>query len=131
MTPMLFDRCRMCDTPDACDAAARCSLRTAAAMDDLIANTPPRARILREAEALICGDRAATHGDLRANMEHLARVWSARLGITITAPQACIMLADLKGARAWQKPEHDDNWKDGAGYYACGGELAFGAEVQP
>jgi hypothetical protein len=52
MTSMLFDRCPMCDTPDSCDAAARCSLRTAAALDelmasdaDLIVNDLPRALV--------------------------------------------------------------------------------------
>jgi hypothetical protein len=52
MTPTPFTRCPMCDTPDSCDVATRCSLRTAAALDelmasdaDLIVNDLPRALV--------------------------------------------------------------------------------------
>ena len=34
------------------------------------------------------------------------------------------MMALLKIARASANPEHIDSWIDGAGYMACGGELA-------
>ena len=34
------------------------------------------------------------------------------------------MMALLKIARASVTPEHIDSWIDGAGYLACGGELA-------
>jgi hypothetical protein len=30
----------------------------------------------------------------------------------------------LKVARIKSNPEHPDNWVDGAGYMACGGEIA-------
>ena len=38
MTLADFARCSLCETPDACTRAARCDIRTAAAMDTLIAS---------------------------------------------------------------------------------------------
>lgn len=80
----------------------------------------PRAAILREAEQAVMRDRAATHGRLEDTFGHIARVWSARIGVTITPAQVCILLMDLKGARAWGNSSHRDNWIDMAGYAACG-----------
>ena len=34
------------------------------------------------------------------------------------------MMALLKIARLMSNPEHADSWIDGAGYLACGGEVA-------
>jgi hypothetical protein len=83
-----------------------------------------RQEILRAAEDCVCRDRQATHGAPENSFGKLAAVWSARLGIPITPAQAAILLSDLKTVRAWDNPDHDDNWVDGAGYMACGGELA-------
>ena len=83
-----------------------------------------RSDILTAAKQAVTVDRAATHGKPEVTFGAIARVWSARLGVTITPAQVCIMLIDLKTCRAWGNPEHDDNWVDVAGYAACGGELA-------
>ncbi len=83
-----------------------------------------RAAILEAARQAVTVDRAATHGAVENTFGQIAALWSARLGQTITPAQVCIMLVDLKGARAWGNPVHDDNWVDIAGYAACGGELA-------
>lgn len=85
-----------------------------------------RSTILRAAEAAVTKDRNATHGNPEDSFAAIARVWSARLGITVKPYQVCILLADLKGCRAWDNPSHFDNWIDGAGYHACGGEVAIG-----
>jgi len=83
-----------------------------------------RSDVLSAARQAVTIDRAATHGKPEDSFGQIARVWSARLGVSITPAQVCILLADLKGARAWSNPGHADNWVDLAGYAACGGELA-------
>lgn len=83
-----------------------------------------RAQILATATEYVTKDRAATHGDAERTFGRIAAVWSARLGITVTPAQVCILMADLKSCRAWGNPGHIDNWIDGAGYFACGGEIA-------
>ena len=83
-----------------------------------------RSEILDTAKQAVTVDRAATHGDVGRTFGRIAAVWSARLGVSITEAQVCILLADLKTCRAWGNPEHADNWIDLAGYAACGGEIA-------
>lgn len=85
-----------------------------------------RAEILATASDYVTRDRAATHGNAEDSFAELGRVWGARLGVPIAPHQVAIMLADLKSVRAWHNPAHPDNWVDGAGYYACGGEIATG-----
>lgn len=86
-----------------------------------------RASILDAARQAVLTDRAATHGALENSFGQLARVWSERVGVTITPAQVALMLVDLKVTRAWGNPGHQDNWVDIAGYAACGGEIAGGA----
>ena len=83
-----------------------------------------RTDILDAARQCVTVDRAATHGSAEDTFARIASVWSARLGVTLTGWQVCILLADLKTCRAWGNPGHADNWIDLAGYAACGGELA-------
>lgn len=83
-----------------------------------------RADILENAKQCVTVDRAATHGDAEKTFGRIASIWSARLGVTITEAQVCILLVDLKTCRAWGNPAHADNWVDIAGYAACGGELS-------
>lgn len=86
-----------------------------------------RADTLAAAAQAVTVDRAATHGDVEDNFTAIARQWTARLGLRITAAQVAIMLIDLKTVRAWGNPDHDDNWIDIAGYAACGAEVSDGA----
>ena len=46
------------------------------------------------------------------------------LGTPVKAHDVAVMMALLKVARIKQNPQHIDNWVDGAGYFACGGEIA-------
>lgn len=85
-----------------------------------------RSEILAKATEYVTKDRAATHGNAEDSFAELGRVWGARLGVAIAPHQVAIMLADLKSVLAWSNPAHIDNWVDGAGYYACGGEVATG-----
>lgn len=84
-----------------------------------------RADILDTAKSHVTKDRNVTHGDPEDSFGMIAKLWSARLGITLRSDQVCIMLCDLKTARAWANPAHSDNWIDLAGYAACGGECAM------
>ena len=83
-----------------------------------------RSDILEATRQAVTMDRAATHGSVEDNFINLGAIWSARLGVPISAHQVAIMLIDLKTVRAWGNPAHGDNWVDMAGYAACGGECA-------
>lgn len=87
-----------------------------------------RARILDSAKEAVTKDRAATHGNPEDTFGRLAALWSAYLGVPVTAVDAALMLGLLKVARAKGNPGHDDNFIDLAGYAACAGELAKGGE---
>lgn len=86
--------------------------------------TSIRKQTLDAAAQAVTVDRAATHGDLERNLGTIAAIWSARLGIPVTASHVAIMMVDLKTSRAWGNPGHMDNWIDIAGYAACGAEVS-------
>lgn len=85
-----------------------------------------RGKVLDAAREAVLRDRAATHGAVENSFGDLARVWSVRLGVEVSAAQVALMLVDLKVTRAWGNPGHFDNWVDIAGYGACGAEVAGG-----
>jgi hypothetical protein len=84
-----------------------------------------RKEVLDTAAHYVSTDRAATHGNLEANFGLIAAYWSAHLGRSIKAHDVAVMMTLLKLARAKSNPAHADNWIDGCGYLACGGELAI------
>jgi hypothetical protein len=83
-----------------------------------------RSKILSTAKSYITRDRQADHGDAEDNFSRIAGYWSLHTGTTLTATDVAVMMALLKVARIKQNPQHVDNWVDGAGYFACGGEIA-------
>jgi hypothetical protein len=83
-----------------------------------------RNSILSTAKSYITRDRQADHGDAEDNFSRIAGYWSLHTGTTLTATDVAVMMALLKVARIKQNPQHVDNWVDGAGYFACGGEIA-------
>ena len=83
-----------------------------------------RSNILSTAKSYITRDRQADHGDAEDNFSRIAGYWSLHTGVTLTATDVAVMMALLKVARIKQNPQHVDNWVDGAGYFACGGEIA-------
>ena len=85
-----------------------------------------RAEILDTAKEYVTKDRAATHGDAERNFNLIACYWTAHLDTIITAEDVAIMMTLMKLARAKANPAHADNWVDGCGYLACGGEIATG-----
>jgi len=83
-----------------------------------------RAEILETAKQYVTKDRASDHGDMEDNFEMIADFWSVYLDIRIKPHEVGVMMTLLKVARIRSNPEHPDNWIDGAGYMACGGEIA-------
>lgn len=83
-----------------------------------------RAELLQAAEQTVCKDRQATHGELAANFEAIASLWTTYIGKQVYAHDVAAMMALLKIARIKANPKHDDNWLDLAGYAACGSEVA-------
>ena len=85
-----------------------------------------RSEILDTAKQYVTVDRADTHGDAESNFELIAAYWSAHLDVGIGPDDVAIMMTLMKLARAKANPGHADNWVDGCGYLACGGEIATG-----
>jgi hypothetical protein len=84
-----------------------------------------RADILDTAKDYVTKDRAATHGDAERNFGLIAAYWSAHLNKNISPHDVAVMMTLLKLARAKSNPKHADNWVDGCGYLALGGEAAM------
>jgi len=84
-----------------------------------------RAKVLRTAETYVTKDRADEHGNMEDNFSTIATYWSQHLGTQVTAVDVAIMMALLKIARLRSNAPNFDNWVDGCGYLACGGELTW------
>jgi len=83
-----------------------------------------RAAVLDTAKEYVTKDRAADHGDMKANFRTIAEYWNTHLGIHLIEPQdVAVMMTLLKLARIRQNEKHLDNWIDACGYMACGGEI--------
>jgi hypothetical protein len=85
-----------------------------------------RSEILDTAKQYVTKDRADTHGDAESNFGLISAYWSAHLDAYVGPEDVAIMMTLLKLARAKSNPGHGDNWVDGCGYLACGGEIATG-----
>ena len=82
-----------------------------------------RGDVLDTAKQYVTKDRAADHGDMEDNFQRIAEFWSVHLDQLIDAHDVAVMMTLLKVARIKSNPRHMDNFIDGAGYLACGGEL--------
>jgi hypothetical protein len=82
-----------------------------------------RAEVLDTAKNYVTKDRASDHGDMEDNFTTIADYWSTHLGVEVCAIDVAVMMTLLKLARIKSNPRHQDNWVDGCGYLACGGEL--------
>ena len=89
-----------------------------------------RKRVLKEAEKCVCGKREQDYGTPEDSFNIIADLWAVYLkgcGVSIDfleSHDVAIMMALLKIARISENPQHMDNWVDGCGYFACGGEIA-------
>jgi hypothetical protein len=85
-----------------------------------------RDKILQTAADYVTVDRAATHGDAERNFGLIAAYWSAHLDVAVSAADVAVMMTLLKLARLKSNIGNLENWIDGCGYLACGGEIATG-----
>lgn len=83
-----------------------------------------RTDILKRANECVCGDREQDYGSPEDNFDRIAKLWSAYLGTDISAVDVAMMMVMLKAARIKSGRLHEDNFVDGAGYFACAGEIA-------
>ena len=78
-------------------------------------NHPPTGSILAEAEAIVHGSRQADYGTPLANHSRTAALWSAYLGIPVTARQVCMLNILQKVSRDAYRSKRD-SLVDIAGY---------------
>ncbi len=71
--------------------------------------------ILEEAAELVDGDRQQDYGHPIDNHTRTAKMWSALLGVEVTAEQVCLCMVALKMSRQCHKPGRD-NLVDGCGW---------------
>jgi len=98
-----------------------------------------RSTILTEAAKNVCGDREDDYGKPEDCFNDIAAHWTVHLrtrgilteGASIQGFDVGIMMTYLKGVRAANKPSKQDNYVDGAGYFACAGECALVPVPEP
>ena len=78
-----------------------------------------RTRLLRDAEALVNGPRNQDYGPPAKDFEVTAQLWSAYLGVPVTAGDVAALMILLKVRRLRVTPDHYDSIADIAGYAAC------------
>ena len=83
-----------------------------------------RAEILDTAKGYVTKDRDAVHGSAQRNFGTIGALWSAYLEHPVSTADVAVMMTLMKCARIKANPAHVDSWVDGAGYLACGGEIA-------
>jgi hypothetical protein len=86
----------------------------------------PRIDALRQAAAIIAGERDVQYGGPEQNFDRIARVWSVILGITVTSEDVSMCMVGVKVARYASKSGFQaDTWIDIAGYAGCGYEVGM------
>ena len=79
--------------------------------------------VLKEANAIIYGDREKTYGHPSKNLRTIATMWTAYLDArkysdTVTPKDVAAMMVLVKVARFANDPDHRDNLVDMCGYAA-------------
>lgn len=88
-----------------------------------------RADILDAAKQCVCTDRDQQYGSPEDNFKTIAKMWSAyftaKFGheVEIDPHDVAVAMSMLKIARIATGKPKADNWIDGTGYLACGGEI--------
>lgn len=86
-----------------------------------------RADILDEAKRIVTQDRNDTYGEPEELFAAINAIWdgidAARGTRARSAVDVGLYLAGLKLARAAAAPLHVDSYIDGAGYFACAGDV--------
>lgn len=74
----------------------------------------------------ILEERNMYHGDFYSNFLTIGKVWGALLGIEAIQPyKVALMMDAFKTVRAFNNPEHEDNWLDKFGYTQHAQSSAF------
>jgi len=89
----------------------------------------PRVAVLKEAAALITGDREAEYGTPQVNFQRIADLWNVQLahllkdGVKIQPTDVALAMLQVKLGRAVQSPKRD-TFVDIAGYAGLAFELS-------
>lgn len=75
--------------------------------------------ILDEAKLITAGGRQDEYGHPFHDFNRIATMWSAYLGVPVTAEQVAICQVLLKASRLAHSPGHHDSLVDIAGYARC------------
>ena len=87
--------------------------------------TTMNAYILNEA-LKATAERSGTHGDAEDQFHHVAAMWTAYLGVYVSASDVCQCMAMLKMSRAKiGNPVEPDHYIDQAGYSSLAGRVAM------
>lgn len=87
----------------------------------------PRAKVLRQAESLVCGDRNAQYGSPNQDFARTAEFWETYLrgvftkreGLFLEPHDVAMMMSLLKVSRSVWSPNKLDTFVDLIGYGAC------------
>lgn len=82
----------------------------------------PPETILEEAQRLVYGPRCDDYGHPADDYAKVALIWTAILGVPVTAKQAALCMVGVKLAREVHRPKRD-NLTDGAGYFAVAARI--------
>lgn len=88
-----------------------------------------RTDILKRANECVMGDREQDYGSPEKNFRLIADLWATYLRTDISEVDVAMMMSLLKVARVKSGRLHEDNFVDGAGYFACAGEIASKEEA--
>ena len=82
-------------------------------------------QVLNRASVLVQGQREKDYGDKKENHNNIAKLWSAYLGISVTAHDVALMMVLLKMARTKLGQVSRDTYIDMSAYSAIAGEIKF------
>lgn len=85
----------------------------------------PRVACLEEAAALTWGDRNKTYGEPVGNMQHIADIYNAITGQSISARDVATLHEATKLSRRRTSPTHQDSYVDGMAYAGISYECAL------
>lgn len=74
----------------------------------------------------ILEERQMHHGDFYSNFLTIGKIWGALLGVQPIEPyKVALMMDAFKTVRAFNNPQHEDNWLDKVGYTQHARSSAF------
>lgn len=79
--------------------------------------------ICQKAAELVKGDRHDQYGPMKENLGNIATLWTAYLGVSISAEQVAWLNILQKCARTKTGSHNLDNYVDAAGYAGIAGEV--------